>query len=166
MSTNNHPVPGGHVTHLKKTNKLYLFILGCTESWVLCRLLSSCSEWGLLSSCSVWASHSGGFSCCRAQALGLLGSRSCSSRTLESTGSIVVAHGLSCSTACGIFLAQGSNMCVLHWQVDSLLLTLQEALMWPIFKDMCCDACWGSLGRKHYVLVARDRESQKEMAPL
>ena len=34
-------------------------------------------------------------------------------------GSIVVAHGLSCSTAGGIFLDQGSNPCLLHWQVDS-----------------------------------------------
>ena len=31
----------------------------------------------------------------------------------------VVAHGLSCSTACGIFPDQGSNPCPLHWQADS-----------------------------------------------
>ena len=35
------------------------------------------------------------------------------------TGSVVVAHGLSCSTACGIFPDQGSNPCPLHWQADS-----------------------------------------------
>ena len=34
-------------------------------------------------------------------------------------GSVVVAHGLSCSTACGIFLEQELNLCPLHWQVDS-----------------------------------------------
>ena len=34
-------------------------------------------------------------------------------------GSVVVAHGPSCSTACGIFLDQGSNPCPLHWQADS-----------------------------------------------
>ena len=33
--------------------------------------------------------------------------------------SVVVAHRLSCSVACGIFLDQGSNPCPLHWQVDS-----------------------------------------------
>ena len=33
--------------------------------------------------------------------------------------SVVVAHGLSCPTASGIFLDQGSNLCPLHWQVDS-----------------------------------------------
>ena len=34
-------------------------------------------------------------------------------------GSVVVAHGLSCSAACGIFPDQGSNLCPLHWQADS-----------------------------------------------
>ena len=35
------------------------------------------------------------------------------------SGSVVVAHGLSCSAACGIFPDQGSNLCPLHWQADS-----------------------------------------------
>ena len=34
-------------------------------------------------------------------------------------GSVVVAHGLSCSMAYGIFLDHGSNPCPLHWQADS-----------------------------------------------
>ena len=34
-------------------------------------------------------------------------------------GSVIVAHGLSCSAACGIFPDQGSNPCPLHWQADS-----------------------------------------------
>ena len=34
-------------------------------------------------------------------------------------GSVVVAHGPSCSVACGIFPDQGSNLCPLHWQADS-----------------------------------------------
>ena len=36
------------------------------------------------------------------------------------TGSGVVAHGLSCFSACGIFLNQRSNPCALHYQADSL----------------------------------------------
>ena len=44
---------------------------------------------------------------------------------LESTGSIVVAHGFSCSMACGIFPDQGWNSCSLYWQADSLLLSHQ-----------------------------------------
>ena len=34
-------------------------------------------------------------------------------------GSAVVAHGPSCSVACGIFPDQGLNPCPLHWQADS-----------------------------------------------
>ena len=34
-------------------------------------------------------------------------------------GSVIVAHGPSCSVACGIFPGQGSNPCPLHWQADS-----------------------------------------------
>ena len=33
-------------------------------------------------------------------------------------GSVIVAHGPSCSAACG-FPGQGSNPCPLHWQADS-----------------------------------------------
>ena len=42
--------------------------------------------------------------------------RSTSSRR---TDSVVVAHGPSCSVACGIFPDRGSNACPLHWQADS-----------------------------------------------
>ena len=38
---------------------------------------------------------------------------------LQSAGSVVVAHGLSCSAACGIVPDQGLNPCPLQWQVDS-----------------------------------------------
>ena len=36
-----------------------------------------------------------------------------------------MAHGLSCSAACGIFPDQGSNPCPLHWQADSYLMRPQ-----------------------------------------
>jgi len=41
----------------------------------------------------------------------------------QSTGSIVVAHRLGCSKASGIFPDQGLNLCLLHWQADSLPLS-------------------------------------------
>ena len=44
---------------------------------------------------------------------------------LQSTGSTVVAHRLSCSVACEIFLNQGPNLCLLHWQAESLPLSHQ-----------------------------------------
>ena len=40
-------------------------------------------------------------------------------RRLQTAGSVVVAHGLSCSVACGIFPDQAQNPCPLHWQADS-----------------------------------------------
>ena len=42
-------------------------------------------------------------------------------------GSVVVAHGPSCSAACGIFPDQGSNPCPLHWQADSQPLRHQRS---------------------------------------
>ena len=33
-------------------------------------------------------------------------------------GSVVVAQGLRCSAAGGIFLDQGSNLCLLSWQAN------------------------------------------------
>ena len=48
-------------------------------------------------------------------------------------GSVAVAHGLSCSVACGIFPDQGSNPCPLHWQADSQPLRHQGS---PNDKDL------------------------------
>ena len=40
-------------------------------------------------------------------------------RGLQGAGSVVVAHGLRSSMACGIFSDQGLNLCPLHQQGDS-----------------------------------------------
>ena len=64
------------------------------------RAFSSCGEWGPL------------FIVVR----GPLMLQSTSSRH---TSSVVVAHGPSCSVACGTFPDQGLNPCPLHWQADS-----------------------------------------------
>ena len=49
-------------------------------------------------------------------------------------GSVVVAHGPSCSAACGIFPDQGSNRSPLHWQADSQPLRHQGSPKMTIFK--------------------------------
>ena len=79
----------------------------------------------------------GGFSCCRGQALGRATCSGCGTwaQWLRHVGSVaavpglwstvVVAHGLSCSTAGGIFLDQGSDSCLLHWHADSLPLSYE-----------------------------------------
>ena len=61
---------------------------------------------------------SGGHSSSRCAGLSLsrpLLLRSTRSRRADS---VAVAHGPSCSAACGIFPDQGSNPCPLHWQAD------------------------------------------------
>ena len=97
---------------------IYLFIYGCIGSLLLHAGFLQLQRAGAILCCGARASHCGGFPCCRAQALGTRASVVVA-RGLWSTGAVVVAHGLSCSATCGIFLDQGSNPCPLHWQVDS-----------------------------------------------
>ena len=101
---------------------LFLAILGlhCCM-WAFSR----CGKQGLLSNCGTWTSHCGGFSCCRAWALGRV-------------GSVVVAHGLSCSVPYGIFLDQESNLCPLCWQVDFYPLPHQPS---PYIWFLCVGVC-------------------------
>ena len=56
---------------------------------------------------------------------------------LQGTGLKVEAHGLSCSAARGIFLDQGLNSCILHWQADSLPLSHQGS---PTCTVLRCDS--------------------------
>ena len=68
---------------------------------------------------------SGGLSLSRPLLLRSTGSRR--------AGSVIVAHGPSCSVACGIFPDQGSNPCPLHWQADSQPLCHQGSPMCVYF---------------------------------
>ena len=45
--------------------------------------------------------------------------------SFQNMGSLIVIHGLSYPTACGIFLDQGSNLRAQHWQAYSQLLDHQ-----------------------------------------
>ena len=106
-------------------------VFGCAESSLLHRLFSSCSEWGyslaavrrLLIAVPSLLQSTGSV------VLGLQQLQHVGSVVvalgLQSTGSGVVVHGLSCSMACGIFLYQASNLSLLHWQADSLPLSHQ-----------------------------------------
>ena len=62
---------------------------------------------------------SGGHSSSRCAGLSLSRPLLLRSTGSSHTGSVVVAHGPSCSAACGILPDQGSNLCPLHWQADS-----------------------------------------------
>ena len=82
----------------------YLFLFGCVGSSLLHAVFLQLRRAGATLCCDARASHCGGFSC-GAWALGV-------------QASVVVAHGPSCSAACGIFLDQGSNPCPRPWQAD------------------------------------------------
>ena len=62
---------------------------------------------------------SGGHSSSRCAGLSLSRPLLLQSAGSRRAGSVVVAHGPSCSVARGIFPDQGSNPCPLHWQADS-----------------------------------------------
>ena len=109
-------------------NKFIYFIYLFLAALGLCccvRAFSSCGERGLLfvavhrlliAVASLVAEH--GLQAHGLQQLWHMGS-AVVARGPQSAGSVVVAHGLSCSAACGIFPDQGSNPCPLHWQADS-----------------------------------------------
>ena len=55
---------------------------------------------------------------------------------LVDTGPVVVVHRPSCSAARGTFPDQGSNLCLLHWQVDSLPLSHQGSPTYCVLKTV------------------------------
>ena len=62
---------------------------------------------------------SGGHSSSRCAGLSLSRPLLLRSTGSRRAGSVIVAHGPSCSAACGTVPDQGSNPCPLHWQADS-----------------------------------------------
>ena len=98
---------------------IYSFSFLCAGLRCCTRACSSCGERGYS---SLWCVA---FSLQRLLLLQSAGSRARGFRSLQSSGSAVVAQGHSRSTACGIFLDQGLNLCSLHSQVDSYPLSHQ-----------------------------------------
>ena len=80
---------------------------------------------------------SGGHSSLRCAGLSLSRPLLLRSTGSRRAGSVVVAHGASCSAACGILPDQGANLCPLHWQADSQPLRHQGSpgvhLTWNLF---------------------------------
>ena len=60
-------------------------------------------------------------------------------RLQATRASAVMVHRFSCSVACGIFPDQGSSLCLLHWQEDSLPLSHQRrpVLFLSIYLIIC-----------------------------
>ena len=92
---------------------------------------------------------SGGHSSSRCAGLSLLRPLLLRSTGSRRAGSVVVAHGPSCSAVCGIFPDQGSNPCSLHWQADSQPLRHQGSPILPFWQPkMSPDIAKGPLAGK------------------
>ena len=104
---------------------IYLFVCLFVCLW-LCWVFVSVRGLSLVAA-------SGGCSSSRCAGLSL--SRPLLLRSTDSrrAGSVVVAHGPSCSAACGIFPDQSLNPCPLHWQADSQSLRHQGSPVSKIF---------------------------------
>ena len=99
----------------------------CAGSLLLHGLFSSCGKQGVLLSqvhgpltVVVFLVVEHGPSGMTTSVAATYGLSSCGSRVLEQRLS-------SCSMACRIFLDQGMNLCLLHWQADSLPISHQES---------------------------------------
>ena len=93
---------------------MYSFVFGCAGSLLLrasCSLVAASGGYSLL-----WYT---GFSPQQLLSLQSMQASVLVAPGLQSTGSVVVVHRLSCSMTGGIFVDQGSNLCLLHWQADS-----------------------------------------------
>ena len=120
---------------------------------------------GLLSSYGVPPSHHGGFSWCRAQALGHYHRPSVVlvvvALGLQSTGSVGVERRHSCSVTCGIFPDQGLNPCLLDWQVDSLPLSHQGSpAEWSCLMFCLVQLCMSADSIKTAFFFLTDEETE------
>ena len=112
-------------------DSLFLFFLFLFIYLWLCQVFISVRGLSLIAA-------SGGHSSSRCPGLSLSWPLLLWSTGSRHAGSVIVAHGPSCSAACGIFPDQGSIPCPLHWQADSQPLrhqgspTVYFLLLWQL----------------------------------
>ena len=118
----------------------FLNFFGCARSSLLCKLFSSCIEQRLLSKLQCMG--------CSWQWLLFLLARG--HVGFSGCGTLVLEHRLSsCGAKAqllyggGIFLDQGWNLCLLHWQVNSLPLSHQGSQLEHNYDKTWQHACMG-----------------------
>ena len=118
----------------------FLNFFGCARSSLLCKLFSSCIEQRLLSKLQCMG--------CSWQWLLFLLARG--HVGFSGCGTLVLEHRLSsCGARAqllyggGIFLDQGWNLCLLHWQVNSLPLSHQGSQLEHNYDKTWQHACMG-----------------------
>ena len=97
--------------------KRFILFLGCDGSLLLCMGSLQLQPVGTSLQFGTQASHCSGFSCFRAQVLGVQASRA----VLLALGFLLSScdNGFCCSAAHGIFPDQGSNQCPWYCKEDS-----------------------------------------------
>ena len=110
---------------------LFIYLFGCVGSSFLLLGLSL-----VVASGSHSSSRCAGLSLSQPLLLRSTGSRR--------AGSVIVAHGPSCSAACGILPDQGSNPCPLHYQADSQPLRHQGS-PWNLLLKNFSFPIWGQM---------------------
>ena len=116
------------VVQLMQYNDVVFFFFFLRERYLFIYLFWLCWVFVSVRGLSL-AEASGGHSSSRCAGLSLLRPLLLRSTSSRRAGSVVVAHGPSCSAACGISPDQGSNPCPLHWQADSQPLRHQGSPM-------------------------------------
>ena len=96
---------------VKKSKAFFLLLLLFIYFWLLWVFVAACRLSLVVVSGGYPSLQCAGFSLRWLLLLRNTGSRA--------QASVVVAHGLRCSVACGIFPDQGLNPCPVHWQADS-----------------------------------------------
>ena len=95
---------------------------------------------------------SGGHSSSRCAGLSLSRPLLLQSTGSRRAGSVLVAHGRSCSAACGIFPDQGSNPCSLHRQADFQPLRHQGSPYTKFYGERCFIIVFSSIKEQRYKL--------------
>ena len=131
----------------------FLNFFGCARSSLLCKLFSSCIEQRLLSKLQCMG--------CSWQWLLFLLARG--HVGFSGCGTLVLEHRLSsCGARAqllyggGIFLDQGWNLCLLHWQVNSLPLTHQGSQLSIFWTQLRQNTATHLYGRKPRSMKTKD----------
>ena len=113
---------------------VFFYFSCCTGSLLLPAGFLWLPQEGAALHCGAWVSHGSGL---------------IAEHRLQAQASAVVAHGLSCSVAGGIFSVQGSNPCPLHRQVYSYPVHHQENPGHLVFNYtiLCCNSISPTLAK-------------------
>jgi len=101
----------------------FLFFLAALDLHCCSQAFSSCGKWGLLSRCGTRVSHCSGFSCCRIQVQGHVGS-------VWNTGLVALRHMGSSRSRDQTCVPCIGRWIVNHWTTKEVLEWYFDSLIW------------------------------------